>query len=63
MTRKPKWQDHPSWHLTFIVPLLIFVIFEDDAITRFLEASALVLSAIRYGRESARPRRDRYDRR
>lgn len=54
MKREPKWQNHPGWHLVIpILPLLIFVTVEDNAITRFLLASGLTLSATRYGRETA----------
>ncbi|MGW2770376.1 hypothetical protein [Streptomyces sp. NPDC001275] len=62
MKREPKWHNHPGWYLVMpILPLLIFVTVEDNAITRFLLASALVLSAIQlvlsaiqYGRETAK---------
>ncbi|MFF4830143.1 hypothetical protein ACFY20_46505 [Streptomyces sp. NPDC001312] len=55
MKREPKWHNHPGWYLVMpIMPLLIFVTVEDNAITRFLLASALVLSAIQYGRETAK---------
>ncbi|MFF3617510.1 hypothetical protein [Streptomyces sp. NPDC002580] len=52
--KNSRW-NHPYWHLVFfVIPLLIFLIAEDDRITRCLLASGLTLAAIRYGRESAR---------
>ncbi|MFB7313387.1 hypothetical protein [Streptomyces sp. NPDC056192] len=54
MTDKPKWQNHPVWYLVFMVPQLIFVTSEDDAISRFLEASGLALWGILCGRELAK---------
>ncbi|MFD6274810.1 hypothetical protein ACFWFI_04410 [Streptomyces sp. NPDC060209] len=53
MMKKSSW-GHPRWNLTIVVPLLIFVIVEDDVITRCLAAVALTLAAVRYGHESAK---------
>ncbi|WP_326607312.1 hypothetical protein OG930_37690 [Streptomyces sp. NBC_01799] len=54
MKREPKWHNHPGWHLVILtLPLLIFVTVEDDAITRFLLASGIAMSATQYGRETA----------
>lgn len=51
--KNSRW-NHPHWHLVIVIPLLIFLITEDDPITRCLLASGLTLAAIRYGRDSAR---------
>ncbi|MER5900888.1 hypothetical protein [Streptomyces mirabilis] len=52
--KNSRW-NHPYWHLVFfVIPLLIFLITEDDRIMRCLLASGLTLAAIQYGRESAR---------
>jgi hypothetical protein len=53
MADKNRRWNHPHWHLGFVIPLLIFLITEDDAITRCFLASGLTLAAIRYGRETA----------
>ncbi|MFF4799965.1 hypothetical protein ACFY1U_16395 [Streptomyces sp. NPDC001351] len=47
-----RW-NHPHWHLVFVIPLLIFLITEDDVITRCFLALGLALAAIRYGHQLA----------
>ncbi|MET7364477.1 hypothetical protein ABZS61_01370 [Streptomyces sp. NPDC005566] len=47
------WWDHPHWNLMIVVPLLIFLVVEDDRVVRCLAALSLVLAAVRYGRELA----------
>ncbi|MER7836646.1 hypothetical protein ABTY98_12195 [Streptomyces sp. NPDC096040] len=47
-----RW-NHPHWHLVFVMPLLVFLITEDDVITRCFLASGLALAAARYGHELA----------
>lgn len=52
--KNSRWH-HPYWHLVFfVIPLLIFLITEDDRIMRGLLALGLTLAAIQYGRDSAR---------
>ncbi|MGW1727969.1 hypothetical protein ACWCQK_34290 [Streptomyces sp. NPDC002306] len=58
MADKNSWRNHPHWHLTFVIPLLVFLTTEDDRITRCLLASGLTLAAIWYGRDLARWTRD-----
>ncbi|MFE9608189.1 hypothetical protein [Streptomyces sp. NPDC006012] len=62
--KNSRW-NHPRWHLVMVIPQMICLITEDDTISRCLLVSALTLTAIRYGRESAqwarirnRPRAD-----
>ncbi|MFG3285469.1 hypothetical protein [Streptomyces sp. NPDC048111] len=50
--KNSRW-NHPHWHLLIVIPLLIFLVTEDNTITRCLLASALTLAAVRYGRDSA----------
>ncbi|WP_318208527.1 hypothetical protein [Streptomyces sp. SJL17-1] len=35
--KNDRW-NHPHWHLLILVPLLVFLIIEDDVITRSLLA-------------------------
>ncbi|MGX1541853.1 hypothetical protein [Streptomyces adustus] len=51
--KNSRW-NHPRWHLIVVIPLLIFLITEDDPITRCFLASGLTVAAFRYGRDSAR---------
>ncbi|HEY9330118.1 MAG TPA: hypothetical protein VIS09_18085 [Streptomyces sp.] len=53
MTNKAPRRGNPRWNLLIVVPFLVLVLVEDDAITRGLAALALTLAAVRYGRESA----------
>lgn len=54
MTSKPNRWQHPRWHLVIVVPILILVLVEDDAITRGIGVVSLALSAFRYGFDSAK---------
>ncbi|WP_338677816.1 hypothetical protein V1460_36125 [Streptomyces sp. SCSIO 30461] len=54
MTKKPDGWNDPRWRLLLVVPLLIYVVVEDDAIIRGLLASALALGAFQYGWEMAK---------
>lgn len=54
MTNKSGRWSHPRRNLLIVVPLLLLVLVEGDAITRGLAALALTLAAFRYGRESAK---------
>ncbi|MER5434291.1 hypothetical protein [Streptomyces sp. NPDC002588] len=47
--KSSRWDHHPHWHLVQVIPLLIFLIIEDDAITRGFLATGLALAAARYG--------------
>ncbi|MFF2994596.1 hypothetical protein ACFVTC_08440 [Streptomyces sp. NPDC057950] len=53
--KNSRW-NHPHRHLVIVIPLLIFLITEDDP-KRCLLASGLTPAAIRYGRDSVRRRR------
>jgi hypothetical protein len=46
--KSSRW-NHPHWHLVLVIPLLIFLITEDDAITRGFLATGLAPAAVRYG--------------
>ncbi|WP_332758083.1 hypothetical protein [Streptomyces sp. MT206] len=54
MAGKSDWRNHPRWHLVFLAPLLIYVITEEDPIMRALLATAILVGAVRYGRESVK---------
>ncbi|MCM1966139.1 MULTISPECIES: hypothetical protein [unclassified Streptomyces] len=54
MAGKSDWRNHPRWHLVILMPLLIFVIAEEDPISRALLATAILVGAARYGRESVK---------
>lgn len=54
MTDKNSRWNHPAWYLTFVIPQLIFLITEDDRVSRCFMASGLTLMAVRYGRESVK---------
>ncbi|MEU9948130.1 hypothetical protein [Streptomyces sp. NPDC047939] len=54
MTNKAGRRGHPRLNLLIVVPLLLLVLVEGDAITRGLAALALTLAAFRYGSESAK---------
>ncbi|MFJ5936897.1 hypothetical protein ACPCAE_15915 [Streptomyces cinereoruber] len=51
MADKNDWRNHPHWHLLILVPLLVFLVIEDDVITRSLLAGGLFSGAVRYGRD------------
>ncbi|MFF4971270.1 hypothetical protein [Streptomyces sp. NPDC001083] len=42
--------NQPHWHLVTVLPLLVFLVTEDEAIMRGLGAVSLSLTAIAYGR-------------
>ncbi|MFE4546127.1 hypothetical protein [Streptomyces sp. NPDC056785] len=42
--------NHPHWYLVTVLPLLVFLVTEDEALMRGLGAVSLTLTAIAYGR-------------
>ncbi|MFI8963661.1 hypothetical protein ACIGO8_16285 [Streptomyces sp. NPDC053493] len=54
MAGKRDWKNHPHWHLLVLVPLVVFLISEDDGVTRTFLAVGLFSGAVHYGRATAR---------
>ncbi|MCX5392207.1 hypothetical protein [Streptomyces sp. NBC_00094] len=50
MANKNDWRNHPHWYLLILVPVLVFLIIEDDVITRSLLAGGLFSGGVLYGR-------------
>ncbi|MFH8581846.1 hypothetical protein OHB11_17570 [Streptomyces zaomyceticus] len=54
MTGKSEWQNHPHGYLVILALLLVFLIIEDDTVTRIILAWALFSGAVVHGREWAK---------
>ncbi|MER8041882.1 hypothetical protein [Streptomyces sp. NPDC094032] len=54
MADKSDWRNHPHGHLLILVPLLVFLVIEDDVIIRGVLACSLFSLAVLYGREWAK---------
>ncbi|WP_189834497.1 hypothetical protein [Streptomyces zaomyceticus] len=54
MAGKSEWQNHPHGYLVILTLLLVFLIVEDDTVTRILLGWGLFSGAVVYGREWAK---------
>lgn len=53
MADKTSWWHHPHGNLVAVLPLAVYLVTEDNTITRCLLASSLAVAAVRYGKELA----------
>ncbi|MGV9708569.1 hypothetical protein [Streptomyces sp. NPDC003483] len=61
MADKNRWWHHPHGNLMAVIPLAVYLVIEDNTITRCLLASGLAFAAVRYGKDLAARSRAKTD--